>query len=67
MFLLVSFILLECVDLISKLLNYNANDRFSAKQALNHIYFKELVEFDNKKNLMNNFKYLNQKAFLHLK
>ncbi len=48
----------ECQDLILKLLAYNPEERYSAKQALNHSYFKELVEQDLKLSKMstNNFK-----------
>ncbi|CAM6089758.1 unnamed protein product [Calypogeia fissa] len=35
-----------CVELLSKLLAYNPDDRLSARQALRHIYFKELREKD---------------------
>jgi renal tumor antigen len=32
----------DLIDLINKLLCYNPDERFSAKQALNHVFFKEL-------------------------
>eukprot|EP00193_Tetraselmis_chui_P016064 CAMPEP_0177794184 /NCGR_PEP_ID=MMETSP0491_2-20121128/25503_1 /TAXON_ID=63592 /ORGANISM="Tetraselmis chuii, Strain PLY429" /LENGTH=453 /DNA_ID=CAMNT_0019316809 /DNA_START=392 /DNA_END=1753 /DNA_ORIENTATION=+ len=32
----------ECIELITKLLAYNPDDRLSARQALRHPYFKEL-------------------------
>jgi serine/threonine protein kinase len=38
----------ECQDLILKLLTYNPEERFSAKQALAHPYFKDLVEMELK-------------------
>eukprot|EP01017_Pseudomicrothorax_dubius_P040013 TRINITY_DN6212_c0_g1_i2.p1 TRINITY_DN6212_c0_g1~~TRINITY_DN6212_c0_g1_i2.p1 ORF type:complete len:389 (-),score=81.23 TRINITY_DN6212_c0_g1_i2:59-1225(-) len=34
----------EAIDLIEKLLAYNPDDRLTAKQALKHPYFKDLVE-----------------------
>jgi serine/threonine protein kinase len=51
----------ECQDLILKLLCYNPEERYSAKQALNHPYFKDLVEQEQKlaKLSTNQFKYLN--------
>jgi serine/threonine protein kinase len=47
----------ECQDLITKLLAYNPEERFSSKQALNHPYFKDLVEQEIKLSKMssNNF------------
>ncbi|XP_024389105.1 uncharacterized protein [Physcomitrium patens] len=36
----------SCVDLLTKLLAYNPDDRLSARQALRHIYFKDLREKD---------------------
>ena len=51
----------ECQDIISKMLAYVPEDRISSKQALNHPFFKELVEQDTKiqaKQSLNNFKYL---------
>jgi serine/threonine protein kinase len=38
----------DCVDLIMKMLVYNPDERLSAKQALSHPYFKELVEQEAK-------------------
>lgn len=38
----------DCQDLISKLLIYNPEERYSAKQALNHPFFKDLIEQDLK-------------------
>lgn len=38
----------DCQDLISKLLVYNPEERYSAKQALNHQYFKDLKKQDEK-------------------
>ncbi|BBN01677.1 renal tumor antigen [Marchantia polymorpha subsp. ruderalis] len=35
-----------CVELLNRLLAYNPDDRLSARQALRHIYFKELREKD---------------------
>ncbi|KAL3695768.1 hypothetical protein R1sor_009844 [Riccia sorocarpa] len=35
-----------CIELLNKLLAYNPDDRLSARQALRHIYFKELREKD---------------------
>jgi len=49
----------ECQDIISKMLTYVPEDRISSKQALNHPYFKELVEQETKiqaKQSLNNFK-----------
>ena len=47
----------ECQDLISKLLVYIPEDRLSAKQALSHPYFKDLIKQDMnmqaKQSLMN--------------
>jgi renal tumor antigen len=34
----------DVVDLIQKMLVYNADDRITASQALKHPYFKELRE-----------------------
>ena len=34
----------ECIDLIKNMLIYDANKRYTAKQCLNHVYFKDLVE-----------------------
>lgn len=47
----------ECQELILKLLMYNPDERFSAKQALGHSYFKDLVEQEAKiaKMSLNNF------------
>ncbi len=38
----------DCKDLINKLLIYNPEERISAKQALNHPYFKDLKKQDEK-------------------
>lgn len=50
----------ECQDLLHKLLLYNPEDRYSAKQALSHPYFKDMVEQEIKlsKMSLNNFKYV---------
>lgn len=42
----------ECVDLVLKLLTYNPDERLSAKQALSHPYFKDLVEQETKMSKM---------------
>ena len=42
----------ECQDLISKLLTYNPEERYSAKQALSHPYFKNLLDQEIKLNKM---------------
>ncbi|KAG0582950.1 hypothetical protein KC19_3G097300 [Ceratodon purpureus] len=36
----------SCVELLTKLLAYNPDDRLSARQALRHVYFKDLREKD---------------------
>lgn len=38
----------ECIDLINKLLVYNPEYRYSAKQALNHPYFKDIKKQEEK-------------------
>mmetsp|Transcript_19336 Transcript_19336/g.23087 ORF Transcript_19336/g.23087 Transcript_19336/m.23087 type:complete len:478 (-) Transcript_19336:490-1923(-) len=38
----------ECVDLITKLLTYNPDDRLSARQALRHPYFRELRDAEKR-------------------
>ena len=38
--------------MILKLLTYNPDERLSAKQALSHPYFKDLVEQENKMSKM---------------
>jgi len=43
-----SHVTAECQDLILKLLCYNPEERYSAKQALNHPYFKEMVDQEQK-------------------
>ena len=39
----------ECIDLISKMLIYNPEERITAKQALSHVYFKDLVEQEQRR------------------
>lgn len=39
----------ECIDLISQMLIYNPDERITAKQALNHVYFKDLVEQEQRR------------------
>ena len=39
----------ECVDLIQKMLTYDPEKRITAKQALNHPYFKDLHEQEQRK------------------
>ena len=39
----------ECIDLINKMLIYNPDERITAKQALNHPYFKDLVEQEQRR------------------
>ena len=55
----------DCVDIIHKLLIYNPEERFSAKNALAHPFFKDLVEQELKLSKMSfnnyNFKYLSIK------
>jgi len=49
----------DCQDVITKMLAYIPEERISAKQALNHPYFKDLVELETKiqaKQSLNNFK-----------
>ncbi len=41
----------ECVDLIVKLLKYDAAERMSAREAMRHPYFKDMKEMDAKKAL----------------
>lgn len=40
----------EFIDLIMKMLNYNPEERYSAKQALQHPFFKDLVESNSTAN-----------------
>ena len=39
----------ECVDVIQRMLTYDPDKRITAKQALNHPYFKDLYEQEQKK------------------
>ena len=39
----------ECIDLIQKMLVYDPEKRITAKQALNHSYFKDLYEQEQRK------------------
>lgn len=41
----------DCVDLIVKLLKYDASDRISAREALRHPYFKDVRENEATKNM----------------
>lgn len=42
----------ECIELVSKLLEYNPDDRLSARQALRHPYFRQLREQDKRQQQM---------------
>lgn len=42
----------ECQDIINKLLTYNPDERFSAKNALTHPFFKEMAELELKQSKM---------------
>ena len=50
---------MECQDIIHKLLTYNPDERYSAKNALAHPFFKELVEQELKLSKMsfNNYNF----------
>ena len=43
----------ECIDLINKMLAYDPEKRLTAKNCLNHAYFKDLVEKDLQLNKIN--------------
>jgi serine/threonine protein kinase len=45
---LIPHVIPECIDLISKLLAYNPDDRLSARQALRHPYFRELRDAEKR-------------------
>src|SRR4051794_37262142 len=47
----------DCQDLITKLLAYNPEERYSAKQALSHPYFKDLVEQEIKLSKMSSINF----------
>lgn len=49
----------DCQDIIHKLLIYNPDERYSAKNALAHPFFKELVEQELKQSKMsfNNYNF----------
>lgn len=47
-----SHVSFDCVDLIQKMLAYNPDERCSAKQALSHPYFRDLVEQELKMSKM---------------
>jgi serine/threonine protein kinase len=55
----------DCQDLITRLLVYNPEERFSAKQALAHPHFKDLVEQEAKQTKIstNNFNSVLIKSF----
>ena len=38
----------DCIELITKLLAYNPEDRLSARQALRHPYFREIRESEKR-------------------
>jgi renal tumor antigen len=42
----------ECVDLITKLLAYDPDDRLSARQALRHPYFREIREAEKRRHAL---------------
>lgn len=48
----------ECIDLINRMLIYDPDERYTAKQALNHQYFTDLAEMETKmpKRSLNHFK-----------
>ncbi|EAR83896.4 cyclin-dependent kinase-like Serine/Threonine kinase family protein (macronuclear) [Tetrahymena thermophila SB210] len=46
----------ECIDLIKKLLIYDPDQRINANQAINHEYFRDLVEYEQYKVLQSNLK-----------
>ncbi len=49
----------DCQDIIHKLLIYNPDERYSAKNALAHPFFKDLVEQELKQSKMsfNNYNF----------
>lgn len=44
----------ECIDLISNMIKYNPDERYSASQALRHPYFRDLYQQDSRLSLDNN-------------